>query len=490
VERIGYETLVSPVQLSADQVLDIRLETAKAPIPMDEIRVEGSRRCVVRPGEGMVLAAVWEEARKALANQDWTSRERVYPFRIVRYERHLDASERRVVSERREVRSLVAATAIRSRPAGNLMAEGFVQPLEGEGRNFEYFGPDAVVLLSDEFLDTHCLRLAVDEDPARGVGVSFEPVRNDGVPDIRGTLWLDPETSELRFLEYWYTWAPVPQARVATGRIDFESLPSGAWIIRSWWIRTPKLEVESMAGRGMMGSRALVVGFIEEGEEVTRVTAEGEEANIHPRGGLEGVVWDSIRRAPLANAIVYLSGTQYAAETDPSGRYVLEGIPEGVYTATFTHAGLDSLGFHPPGVEVTITAGEMTQATFALPPRASLLEAFCRESGWEGARAAVVGTVRRREGGEPVAGATVDLVWTEYRVLAGRDIQPVRQSIQAITDEEGRYRACGISPGSLVTAQATLLESEGIRVQFEVPAETIGVVDLVLESEPSAAGAG
>mgnify|MGYP001056427042 CR=1 FL=1 len=346
------------------------------------------------------------------------------------------------------------------------------------------------MLLSDEFLDTHCLRLALGDDPERQAGVSFEPVPGREVPDIRGTLWLDPGTGGLRFLEYGYTWAPVPGTRgAAKGRIDFESLPSGAWIIRRWWIRTPKLAVEGLTRRtvatdpSMMLGRPQVLGYREEGEEVTRVMAEGEETGVHSRGSVRGLVWDSARGSPLPDATVYLSGTPYTAVTDPSGRFVLDNVPEGIYTAAFTHPGLDSLGVYPGGIVVSVVAGNVADVTFILPSRASLLETFCRGSGWEDARAAAVGTVREREGGAPVAGARVELSWTDYRVVAGGNLQAMPKSLVTTTDQIGRYRICGIEPGAVIIGLATHEKTEGVARQFEVEAGTIGVADLVMLEE-------
>ncbi len=485
-ERIGFGTVTSEtIRLSPGQVFRIQLQMSFAPILMEELRVEGDRRCVVRPEEGMALASLWEEARKALVVQEWTAREEIYPFQILRYTRNLDVSGMKVESETREqLKTVMAQTAIRSRPAANLMTEGFVQPLGEEGDRFEYFGPDASVLLSDEFLATHCLRLAYGGDPAPGLGISFEPVRTGGVPDIKGTLWLDPETTYLKFLEYEYTWAPLDEARgLAKGRVDFENLPNGAWIVRNWWIRTPILEVD-WAGRS--GQRSQVLGYIEEGEEITRITSPEEGDVPGPRGTLEGTVWDSTGQAPLANAEVYLSGTQHAAITDSSGRYQMADVREGVFTAAFTHPRLDSLGVYPPGVEVSITAGEIAQANLVLPPMGSLLEALCRDVEREESTPAVVGTVLDAGTGNPQPGATVSLVWIDYRVEGSGDISGDRMSIETTTNAQGRYRACGISPGALVTVQAAYSESKGSPEEVVVPFGTITRVDLTLGRKASA----
>ena len=41
-----------------------------------------------------------------------------------------------------------------------------------------YWAPDAAVLLSDEFLDTHCFHVTRNERRAPGlIGLAFQPVR-------------------------------------------------------------------------------------------------------------------------------------------------------------------------------------------------------------------------------------------------------------------------------------------------------------------------
>ncbi|MFQ5691006.1 MAG: hypothetical protein ACE5HQ_12130 [Gemmatimonadota bacterium] len=138
-----------------------------------------------------------------------------------------------------------------------------------------YYAPDAGVLLSDEFLATHCL--SVTENGGRWIGLRFDPVPDREVADVAGVLWLDRSTRELKRLEYTYTrlrqflrrnvlpplvadiydraW---PDRRVSLyriplsgqdccgGSLEFERLWNGAWITRRWEIRTPYLSLTSM----------------------------------------------------------------------------------------------------------------------------------------------------------------------------------------------------------------------------------------------------
>ena len=62
------------------QLYRLTLETVQEVIRLEGITVQGEQQCVVRPGEGLELARVWEEARKALTVEDWTQREGMYRF--------------------------------------------------------------------------------------------------------------------------------------------------------------------------------------------------------------------------------------------------------------------------------------------------------------------------------------------------------------------------------------------------------------------------
>ncbi|NIN09887.1 MAG: hypothetical protein GTN62_00560, partial [Gemmatimonadales bacterium] len=59
-------------------------------VELSGVSVEAERRCVTRPEEGLEMARVWEEARKALAATRWTEERRLFAFRVHRYSRVLD----------------------------------------------------------------------------------------------------------------------------------------------------------------------------------------------------------------------------------------------------------------------------------------------------------------------------------------------------------------------------------------------------------------
>jgi hypothetical protein len=293
----------------------------------------------------------------------------------------------------------VSGSPIEGLPADDLLSNGFVRRDQDGG--YEYLGADASVLLSDEFLDTHCFRLELDDNRPGQMGLAFEPVRAGGVPDIAGTLWLDAETAKLETVEYGYTWAPWREAQgAARGHLEFEGLPNGAWVIRKWWIRMPQVSLDMSRSNTSWNEGVKLTGLKEVGGEIASFTAlAGPVASEKPVGVLEGQVWDSTRNIPLANAVVFLSGTQFAADTDPGGTFFLPGLPPGVFNATFTHPRMDSLGVFFQGIEVEIEAGEATSVVLGIPADAGVLVSSCTESQLAARDGVLIGFVREGRDG-------------------------------------------------------------------------------------------
>ena len=82
------------------------------------------------------------------------------------------------------------------------------------------------------------------KDGERGlVGLAFEPTGEGKRVDLEGTLWLDEETAELSRLDFDYTGLPPSMGRVeAGGRVEFDRLPTGEWIVPRWSIRMPVVQ--------------------------------------------------------------------------------------------------------------------------------------------------------------------------------------------------------------------------------------------------------
>src|SRR5690606_33312388 len=236
----------------------------------------------------------------------------------------------------------------------------------------DFFAPSAEVLLSDSFVEHHCMRLVPGQGEAAGlVGLAFEPVRGRNVPDIQGTFWLDAHSAQLRYLEFTYV---APNSRYPTagarGRVDFATLPNGAWFVRRWFIRMPLTEISSVWGVTSM-PQVRTVAFQVDGGEITRVHLPGREPiDVAVRARIDGIVRDGTTGKPLGGATVRLSGTTYRTVANEAGRFRFSEIPPGVYGVEFWHPRLDSLPVAAlPSVEIAVTEGDTGPIALALPTR-------------------------------------------------------------------------------------------------------------------------
>lgn len=279
-ERIGYATTTSaPFALAAGETRTERLVAEGRGIVLRGIVAEAaSRRCRVRPETGIVTATLWEEARKALNTAAYTQSQRLLHYEVVQWTRDLDASTGAVRAEKLDTLRSLARHPFTSLPPADLSANGYVREVS-DGTVF--YGPDVNVLLSAEFLNDHCLRLAEGAAGDTLVGLEFEPVRGRSLPDIRGVLWLSRATAELRRVDFAYTEMPgaIRDSRLG-GTVELERLASGPWIVRRWAIRMPQVEVvrgfRESPNRGrrtyQMTDNARLSGIREDGGEVTRAT--------------------------------------------------------------------------------------------------------------------------------------------------------------------------------------------------------------------------
>ncbi|NIP58923.1 MAG: hypothetical protein GWM92_11430, partial [Gemmatimonadetes bacterium] len=322
--------------------------------------------------------------------------------------------------------------------------------------------PDARALLSAEFLRSHCFRIVEGEDDEPSlVGLGFEPVEGREVPDIRGTLWVDRQTAELRRLDFEYTGlAGARNAEEVGGRVEFRHLPTGAWIVSRWRIRMPILASDRAWWREA-GSKSMEVlaGIREVGGEVLEMeTAAGGGGVAADRAAVEGTVWDSTRSVPLPGARVYLSGTSHGIRADSSGWFRLDDLAEGRYAVAFHHPRLDTLGLFVPAREVELRRGRLAEIRLAVPSRETAARAVCRsreegegKTGSSPDGVVVAGTVVDALTGAPVPGASVVARRVSSPGGARREDRAGSGdgTREAETGEGGRFHFCGLPAGEL-----------------------------------------
>lgn len=452
-DRIGHAgTTSAPFTLSPGDTVDLRLVAEVSAIQLEGLEVSGEARCDIRPEAGRAVATVWEEARKALAAAALTEEKGLYRYRTIRFSRDLEKDGRRVLSEQRRASQGYLRVPFESLPAETLISRGFIQT-DPEGDL--YFAPDANVLLSDPFLDTHCLGIRAGRDDTAGLlGVSFEPISGRELPDIRGVVWVDPGTGELSHLDYTYdNLDPALRSEAVGGKVVFQGLPDGTWIVTEWRIRMPTAAL-STDFRG--GRQIILAGIREVGGEVDRIQDQAGRTVLEAaRATLTGVILDSTGIAPLSGARVELAGTRLDAITDSVGAFRIPEVSEGVYAVAFSHPEVPALGGLPEPAEVELTAGNVTSIRLVFPSISEILAAACPEPRRPDGSAVLTGMVRDGETGTALAGATVRVLWTDlrfratevvggsggrWRTMAGMG----EQGLEGQSDETGRYLICSV----------------------------------------------
>ena len=446
-DRIGHASVLSdPFTVEDGEAVVRRIDTPVEAIILAGIEVAGSRRCEVRPGQGEGTATVWEEARKALEATSRTSRLGVYSYVIRRYERDWDARARQVRSEESRIERRQLASPFRSLDIDDLVEKGFID----EGT---YYAPDADVLLSDRFLDTHCMSLSEGEGEAEGLlGLSFEPTEDRGVTDISGVLWLNLEDAELQWLDYQYEFLDVPNSERLGGKILFAGLPDGTWIVREWYIRMPYLEVVVERGRP---DRTRLVGIKEVGGLVVRVNTVRGDLVLDSRAGIiEGVVLDFRGSEPVEGVVVLLDDST-PVTTDADGRFQFSGLVEGYHGLRVVNPVLDSLGLSPDPVFFEARPGDVTSASLRFGSLDALMTDRCAGDDSSENDGILTGLVLDHNG-DVAVGARISVQWqtiNEQGLSAVRDaavgIPATLQSVEegfttSEISDDGVFLACGV----------------------------------------------
>jgi Carboxypeptidase regulatory-like domain len=290
VLRIGMARWASPpFSLASTDTITAPLDAPETPVSLSAIVVHAERRCRTRPDEGTAAATLWEEASKALEATQWTIAHPVYRFRSRRYVRTFGPTGDGPLTDERRVVSEFASWPFVSLAPESLAARGYAQP--DSQHIMTYYGLDLPVLLSTTFLERHCFRVERGRGHAADslVGLAFEPTGRRDQVDVAGVLWLDRGSAALEEVEFHYTHLGPWAGHGAVGRVVFQRLPNGAWVIRRWSIRMPlprigrrSVFIDGRLTTGPLDTLGLA-GYREEGGWVAAVlSATGDAVVRYP----------------------------------------------------------------------------------------------------------------------------------------------------------------------------------------------------------------
>ncbi len=443
---------VGPFSSAAETVDAVPITMMGVPVSLPAITVKSAEVCGEKARDGATVAAVWEQARTALLasrlRADTTRSDANLKTEWVEYDRHLDSDQKRVVQQSRRQQTGQTARAFTSIAADLLAERGYVVD-DTDGTVFH--APDADVLLSSSFAANHCFSLepAAADDPGR-IGVSFRPARDrTGKSDVRGTLWLEQQSSELQSLHYRYTNLPTAaESAEPGGDVRFLHLATGEWLVREWSIRMPL--VNARAGNVSVGRRSLVVnptsrslaGVQIAGGEVLRVTRADNA--LYEAEGTTLEVRASNSNSLLSKGALHasLEGTDYSWTADAQGVARLRPILPGSYQLRMTHPVLDSIGVMLPTQNITV--GEDGRVIeFALPSARDIQRAACADSA--SGRALVRGVVRDAHG-KAVPKAELRIRRNLDSLAKSREALVILNddAVRVTADAQGAWRSCAV----------------------------------------------
>lgn len=224
--------------------------------------------------------------------------------------------------------------------------------------------------------------------------------------------------------------------------------------------------------------------------QAAHCSAQTPPTGAGPIGSIVGIVWDSTRGGPLADANITLVNTSVTAQSNGDGRFFIPNLAPGRYLISFTHPRLDSLGYAPAPVDVSVSAESAAPVQLAIPLAASTgpgnslvddaasllkemgvrvdssLKSRIRESS--GDASDLLGLVVEESNGRPIAGVMVTFEGTRFN---------------ALSDREGRFAFRGIPPKSY-TLKVTMLGYAERREQVQIAAGKL--LDLRVDLSPKA----
>lgn len=462
--RIGFRPATSaPIVLSAGQDVDQRIELTGVPFSLDTVRVVAQSSCGGAADSTMTTYAVWDQARTALTATQLSTAERPITATSVLYERTLDKTSRRVTAEKAAVRTAVATQPWRTFDPQQLHQQGYVL---SQHDSTTYLAPGLDALLSPEFLADHCFTLTDAPDPAN-IGVAFEPTRDRGeTPEIRGTLWLDRKSSQLRSVEFGYTNVFRERERPAGGSLEFARLRDGGWVISRWFIRMPVISRLGVRGVPLM----FISSFRVSGGDLSLAMRGRDTLWARPAIALRGTVVDSASRRGIAGAYVTLAGTRFAAVSDSTGHFAMSAVLPGEYTAEVHTPDLDRIDAVSESLLSFTDSAAAVQ--IRVPTTQQIGAALC---GTEATRTSgiIIGNVAQKGDSVPPFNARVFAEW--------RDKGDVLQTLEARTDSSGRYHVCRVPLETSFVVRALTDSASAVPVLAQIDSGLFAHADLVLD---------
>jgi hypothetical protein len=470
VVRIGYRPIDASVP-AGDEVLDLRMRAIASQLAT--VTTSGRRVC---PGDDANSQALqlWEQARSGFLAAVVARDARPPNLRLRYFRVERDPMLRRVVDDTVWVKTIVGDQPfIAARSATAFATEGYMHERAGGDR--DYYAPDEAVLLDEAFAASHCLRvIAADPGHVGEVGIGFEPVtpERDSLVEVRGTVWLNGKTLDLRTLDFDYTNLEHVEDG-SGGSIIFQSMPSGVPMIVRWTIHSPIIATdESEMSTGIRRSlpprperhRFRVLGYQVLGAEARQVTWP-DGSSWQPRlASVTGLIVDLHGRV-VPGARVWINGMGDTVLTDTAGVFRLpRPMIGGLFSVVAADSTLAAGGISQTAPHTIVVSDDRNLArdisvdVLKMYPRADALRVACPDNNYvAGFGVAILRVIDTA--GVPAIRAHIDLETRQAVVVGDTLVRPVRRSSD--TGYNGDFIVCGASLEQPMTFHASLRGEHG-----------------------------
>jgi hypothetical protein len=395
--QIGFRpTVIDGVDVTTGAVRVQNLILTGLPVTIEGVLIRDYADCDLAGPQADTFLQLWEQARGALAATRLSEESGLLDVSVVSLVGHFDAVNfnrdppagplRRALHpevDTTNAREAAVDRVFASTPTETLVASGYMRR-RTDGR-LVFDAPSAETLLSDDFAAHHCFSVAgsAPQHP-EWVGIAFRPTGSrDTLVDIRGVLWLERASAELKRLTFEYTNLPggsaslcdpnpegslgdrgarcmtvtvVDQELGLGGETDFVRLADGEWLTNRWSIRTPPDAAKwRPSGNKVRGKETCYVGprcedvwimwpriptqtgtvssvrragveiYRNDSAVILMSIAAARRAGRHP-AGVTGVVTNA-EAQPLANAIVQIEDPGRVGITNRSGVFQITTLP-------------------------------------------------------------------------------------------------------------------------------------------------------------------
>lgn len=462
--RIGFRPSTTDLgSVASDTTIVIRMEDVAVPLP--SVTTNERTRCQTQSEAGLALAQLWSDATTALLATAITRDGAQYRFDLVDHTRVYDFGSGTLLGIEISDTGSYGTRSWSSLPPEQLRANGYV--IHGAD-NTSFIAPDLETLVSNYFVETHCFRLASGEtDPL--IAIDFEPAKDFGHAELRGTIRLDRSSHELKDLAFRYSNLETAEAdSAAGGDVHFARLATGGWVMTDWSIRIPMFRLVTQQSLTQTVAPPVAVRPVPGASrpQAPIVTSQHRLIPTHLRvagGALRTVLLDTTSvwsRAPHAidvrvqtssgstsyargEVAAYLVGSRYAALPDTAGVATFRGLVPGSYFIDVGSRELDVLGWPRTRVRVDVDTSARTVADVRLPDALVAARDVCFDDAklLSASTGVLMGTVTRN--GEPVGDHDVTIIWIGDPAGAHSGGQTFTRKVKTLGGD-GRFFACGV----------------------------------------------